>query len=128
MATVFISHQRTDTVLAERLAKGVKAAGHDVWFDEWAIGLGDSVVGRINEGLAAASYVVLCCSVGGVTAPWISREWLSALARQLDGHGVKLLPVLLPGGDPPAILADVKYADLAADWRTGMTQLLRALR
>jgi hypothetical protein len=103
-------------------------AGHQVWFDEWNISLGDSIVERINEGLEGTTYVVVCYSSSGVTSPWMSREWMSALARQLNGHGVKVLPVLLTGGDPPAILADLKYADLVTDWAQGVSDLLRAMR
>ena len=53
---------------------------------------------------------------------------MSALARQLDGYGVKLLPVQLTGGEPPAILADVKYADLSKEPSRGLAQLLRAIK
>jgi hypothetical protein len=128
MANVFISHRRSDSAAAEKLAERIKSSGHQVWFDEWEINIGDSIVGRMNEGLEGAAYLVLGYSSDGVMAPWISREWLSALARQLDGHHVKILPVLLTGGLPPAILADIKYADLVGDWETGMKQLLRAIR
>jgi hypothetical protein len=36
--------------------------------------------------------------------------------------------VRLTGGDPPAILTDVKCADLVKDWATGVAALLRAIR
>lgn len=127
VADVFISHSVRDVIEAERLAVEVRRAGHRVWLDAWQVQLGDSIVGRINEGLASAGYVVLCCSAAGVESPWMSREWMSALARQLDGSSVRLLPVLLAGGRAPAILADVKYADLAADWDLGLGELLRAI-
>jgi hypothetical protein len=57
----------------------------------------------------------------------MNREWMSVLARQLEGAGVKVLPVRLTGGEPPAILADVKYADLVRDWQRGLDQLCAAL-
>ena len=58
----------------------------------------------------------------------MDREWMSALARQLDGANVRILPARLPGGAPPAVLADIKYADLAEDWHDGVTALCHALR
>lgn len=128
MANVFISHRRSDVGEAERLADEVRNAGHKVWFDEWEIGLGDSIVERMNKGLTGAAYLVLCYSSEGVTSPWIGREWMSALARQLNGHGVKTLPVLLTGGEPPAILADLRYADLVKNWSGGVAELLRAIQ
>lgn len=128
MANVFISHRGGDAPVAERLAEQIRSAGHQVWFDEWEVNIGDSIVGRMNEGLGGSAYLVLCYSSEGVMAPWIGREWMSALARQMDGHDVKILPALLTGGSPPAILADIKYADLVADWERGVKQLLRAIR
>lgn len=128
MANVFISHRGADVPPAERLAQEIRNAGHQVWLDEWELNIGDSIIGKMNEGLSGATYVVLCLSAQGVDAPWISREWMSALARQLNGHSVKLLPARLTGGDPPAILADIKYADLVADWSRGVSDLLKAIR
>jgi TIR domain len=128
MASVFISHRTSDGPQAERLGVELRRAGHDVWLDRWRIDLGDSIVERIDQGLTNAAYVVICYSSDGIGTPWMSREWMSTLARQLDGHNVRLLPVLLTGGRPPAILADIKYADLTRDWSKGVAELLRALR
>ena len=99
-----------------------------MWLDEWKIDIGDSIVQRINEGLEGGSYLILCYSSAGITSPWMSREWMSALSRQLNGYGVKVLPVRLTGGKPPAILDDIKCADLVNDWSKGMANLLRAVR
>jgi hypothetical protein len=128
MANLFISHRGADAAEAERLGKELQAQGHKVWLDAWEIGIGDSIVARIDEGLTGASYLILCYSGAGVLVPWMGREWRSTLARQLDGKGVKVLPVRLTGGDPPAILADVRYADLVQDWNQGIAELLRAIR
>lgn len=128
MANVFISHRKTDDAEAEQLAVELRRAGHMVWLDVWEVGIGDSIIERMNEGLATAGYLILCYSSSDVLAPWISREWMSALARQLSGHNVKILPARLTGGDPPAVLADIRYADLIADWPAGIAELLRSIR
>ncbi|MFF7446276.1 MULTISPECIES: TIR domain-containing protein [unclassified Streptomyces] len=127
MANVFISHRKVDVADAKRLAGVVSAAGHQVWFDEWEIGIGDSVVERINSGLEGTSYLVLCYSTAGVMSPWVTREWMSTLHRQLGGCDVRILPVKF-SGKAPAILADLRYADLSQDWDAGCEQLLKAIR
>jgi hypothetical protein len=127
MANVFISHRKDDAQQAKQLADEILKAGHQVWFDEWNIGIGDSIVERINEGLTGSTYLVLCYSSSGDSA-WMSREWQSTLARQISGHSVKILPVLLTGGNPPAILADIRYADLVKDWAKGVAELLRVIK
>ena len=128
MAKVFISHRTADMSEATRLAEDIRDAGHEAWLDAWEIEMGDSIVQKIMEGLSDANYVVLCLSSHGVMSTWISREWMSALARQLNGEGVKLLPVRLTGGSTPAIIADIKCPDLVADWSGGLAELLRAIR
>jgi hypothetical protein len=127
MANIFLSHRKPDASLAERLANELRDAGHEVWFDEWEINIGDSIVERIEQGLDGMSYLVLCYSASEMS-PWVNREWMSTLARQLSGYPVKILPALLSGGEPPAILADIKYADLSKDWDKGTKELLRATK
>jgi hypothetical protein len=127
MASVFICHRGADQAAAERLARELRERGHDVWLDTWKIELGDSIIERINSGLLAASYLVLCCSAAQSTSAWMDREWMSALARQLGGADVRVLPVRLTGGELPAILADVKYADLSEHWPEGVDAICKAL-
>ena len=127
MAKVFICHRGADTALAERLAAEIRAVGHDVWLDLWKIGIGDSVVSEIDKGLSATNYLVLCYSAAG-PSDWTDREFHSTLHRQLSGQPVKVLPARLSGGTPPAIVSDIKYADLVANWKRGMAELLRAIQ
>lgn len=128
MANVFISHRSSDVSLAEKLATDIRAAGHIVWLDKWQMGLGDSITGKMAEGLQGSTHVLLCLSASGVMSPWMSREWLATLARQLNGEGVKLLPVRLSGGDLPAIIADIKYADAVRDYQFALDQILSVLQ
>jgi hypothetical protein len=128
MASVFISHRGADQQTAERLARELRDLGHVVWIDAWKINVGDSIIGEIDRGLAGAAFLVLCCSDQPSDSPWMDREWMSALARQLGGGNVKVLPVRLTGGVPPAIFADVKYGDLVDDWQGGVAAICAALR
>lgn len=127
MAKVFVSHRGADQAVAERLARALRDRGHDVWLDIWTIHIGDSIVQRINSALSDTSFLVLCCSNSSSESLWMSREWMSVLARQLEGANVRILPARLPGGTLPPILADVKYADLATDWQDGVDAICKAL-
>jgi len=93
MATVFVSHRSADTLAVERLASALRQHGHDVWLDVWQINVGDSIVERMNDGLSRSSYLIVCFSDAGSLAPWMGREWMSALARQLNGLPIRVLPV-----------------------------------
>lgn len=128
MSEVFISHRSADSAAAEQLARDVQGAGHHVWLDEWAIDIGDSIVERMEEGLQGSAYLILCYSDAGVMAPWISREWMSALARQMEGQEIRILPVILTGKTVPAILSDIRTADLRTDWAKGLDLVLRSIK
>ncbi|MFC6094706.1 toll/interleukin-1 receptor domain-containing protein [Saccharothrix lopnurensis] len=128
IATVFISYLQADAPAAERLATNLRRRGHKVWLDSREINLGDSIIEKVDKGLAISAYLVLCYSADDSTSLRMKREWMSALARQLDGAGIRILPVRLTGGTPPAILADVKYADLTIDWAGGVDALCMAMR
>ena len=49
-ASVFISHSSRDQQFARWIAVDLKNAGHRVWFDEWEILPGGSIVGKMEEG------------------------------------------------------------------------------
>ena len=128
MGNVFISHRGGDIPQAEQLATEVQNAGHNVWLDEWEIEIGDSIVEKMNSGLSGSTYLIMCMSKDGVETQWMGREWYSTLAAQMNGHNVKLLPAILTGGEPPALIRDLKYANLAKDWNSELVKLLAAIR
>lgn len=126
MAAVFLCHRLIDKAEVEKLACEIEQRGHKVWFSSREIGVGDSIVGKINEGLAAADYVVACYSEAGWTSSWMAAEWMSTLARQFEGGDVKLIAALFSGGTMPAIVADRRYVDFSRGWAEGVDQLCAA--
>ena len=85
-------------------------------------------MGKMNSGLEGLKCLLLCLSDSGVNAPWIGIEWMSTLARKLNGHDITVIPVRLTGGEIPAILADIKGVDLVKDWDGGVELILRDLK
>jgi hypothetical protein len=124
MAKVFISHRGADTQEAEKLAQRLRdECGCEVRLDVWELQIGDSIVAWMEGALAGARFVVVCYSSHGVDAPWMSREWQSALANKLNGAGIDILPVRLTGREGPFLFADM----LAADWMRDPDAAVKAL-
>ena len=128
LINIFISHRSEDKLLANKLSFDLENLGYVVWIDAWKINAGDSIIEKINDGLSNTNYFLLCYSNKGIYSPWMSREWMSALSQQLNGKKIKILPILLSGGEPPAILADIKYVDLTANWENGISELMQVLK
>lgn len=111
LVTVFLCHASEDKPSVRNIASALKRIGAEVWLDEWEIKVGESIVEKINEGLGAATHLLVVLSNASVSKPWVSRELSSTLMRQLNNAGITILPLRLDGCMLPPLLADIKYAD-----------------
>lgn len=124
---VFICHASEDKGLARELASAMKRLGADVWFDEWEIRVGDSIVQKIDKALGVISHLIILLSENSVNKPWVQKELSSALMRQLSQKCVTVLPVRLDDCAIPPILADIKYADARVGMGHAVPEIERAL-
>ena len=49
---IFISYSVKDKDKARKIATELKNANLDVWYDEWSLQVGDSLVNKIEKGIA----------------------------------------------------------------------------
>ncbi len=126
-AYVFICHASEDKPAARALALEMKKLGAEVWFDEWEIKVGESIVQKINDALGTVSHLVVLLSHTSVDKPWVRREMSSALMQQLSQKHITVLPLRLDDCRIPPILADIKYADCRNGMESALHQLERAL-
>lgn len=124
---VFICHASEDKPAARALANAMKGLGADVWFDEWEIRVGESIVQRIGDALGTISHLVVLLSLNSVEKPWVRKELSSALMRQLSQQSVTVLPVRLDNCSVPPLLADIKYADARNGVETALAELEKSL-
>src|SRR5262245_62056437 len=90
----FISYAHEDKdAVARPLADALKGKGYEVWFDEFALRVGDRLSGAINEGLAKSRFVVVILSHAFFRKQWTVTELGAVLGREDDGSKV-LLPIL----------------------------------
>jgi hypothetical protein len=113
MSRAFISYSHRDSPHAEWLAQWLGAQGARIWIDLWEIGVGDSIVERINEGIAASDYLLALLSPNSVASRWVKEEINAALVTTIEQRGAKLLPVLLEECSLPPLIATRRYADLS---------------
>ena len=73
---IFLSHASEDKDFARPLAEALSAT-HNVWFDEYELTVGDSLVGKIDEGLKKADFGVVVLS-----RFFFAKKWPRA---ELDG-------------------------------------------
>ncbi len=75
-AQVFLSHTKTDKEFVRRLAGDLDALGFKVWFDEWELRVGDSLVGTIEKAIDESAWMIahmpILVSWAGASTAWRS--------------------------------------------------------
>jgi len=127
MPRVFISYTSNDAPFAEWLAATLESSNTEVWIDKWKIGVGDSIVSRVNEGIAAADNIIVMLSPASVASRWVQQEIGAAFTLMLTERGVKLLPALIENCEIPPLLAQYRYADFRVDKSRGLRELIAAI-
>src|SRR5579872_399162 len=91
---IFLSYSHSDKPFAETIARALRSKGLDVWFDQWEIQPGDSIVEKIfTNGLKDCECFLVVLSVASVASPWVRYELDSAMVRKLEGL-TRVIPVL----------------------------------
>lgn len=113
-ADVFISYNRRDTGATDTLANALRERGLSIFLDRWSLAPGSTWPEELQKALAVARAVIVVIGPNGLSAGQRLERDL-ALARELRGEAVRIVPVLIPGGDPPLDFLGLKnWVDLSA--------------
>jgi predicted nucleotide-binding protein len=111
---VFISYSHGDSWFAQRLEEALKERSIDVWIDKNEILVGDSLLGRIREGIDSSDFVCALISKNSINSRWVQSELEIALNQQIDDQKVKVLPLILEDGIKlPSFLVGKLYIDFS---------------
>jgi WD40 repeat protein len=97
---VFLSYHHGDHAAVERLARRLVDHGLRVFLDRWYLAAGQPWPQALEAVLAQCRAVVVFLGAQGM-GPWQQREQYLALDRQTRSAGFPVIPVVLPGADPP---------------------------
>jgi len=93
MWDIFISHASEDKdAVARPLAERLRSLDLKVWYDEFALSLGDSLRQSIDYGLANSRFGVVVLSPNFLAKNWPKKELDGLFSRETEGEKV-ILPV-----------------------------------
>ena len=92
---IFISHNRRDKELAREIALFLTSENINVWFDEWEISAGDSIIDQINRGLEGCTHFIIVWSRHAKTSNWVTSELKSAMTKAIKTRAKKCLIILI---------------------------------
>ena len=101
---VFLSYASRDrTAIVEPFLKALQERGIKSWCDVHEINWGDSIIEKLQQGLATSRFVIAFISDSYLERDWPMKELRTAMAEQISGR-TRVLPVLL--GVQPESIAD----------------------
>lgn len=115
MGSIFLSHNSADKPFVNKLASDIQKHGHYAWVDRAEIKLGESLIGKIEEGIEKTDFLGVVLSSNSIKSEWVMREVRTALSQEINGRKVKVLPILLEKVAIPAFLLDKMYADFTEE-------------
>lgn len=90
---IFISHASEDKdSLVRPLATVLERLSVRVWYDEFSLQLGDSLIASIDKGLQESRFGLVVLSKSFLGKNWTEYELRSLMTRQIDGERV-ILPL-----------------------------------
>lgn len=94
---VFICHDSRDKeVFVRLLYNALTKRLIKVWYDEFSLKIGDSLVNRIDGGLKSCKYGIVIISKNFLNRKkWTNREWRSLVTREIDEEKNIILPIWL---------------------------------
>jgi WD40 repeat protein len=113
---IFLSYGHDEySNLARKLKQDLEARGHEVWFDEERLSVGDDWETRIEHGLEWAASdpdrgrVILLMTPHSVRRP--SGYCLNELSRAIS-RGLPIVPVMVVWAEPPLSICRIQWLDL----------------
>jgi hypothetical protein len=102
MRDVFLCHASEDKAhVVTPLEQALQMAGISYWLDEAEINWGDSLTGKVNQGLHNSRFVMVVLSESFLGKHWPERELNAVLGIEASAGEVRVLPLLV--GDKHAI-------------------------
>jgi len=127
MSRIFMSHSHQDKPFVRRLATDLVQANTEVWIDEIEIKVGESLIGKIQDGIEASDYIAAILSKSSVASTWVREELHMALTDQINGKRVGVLPIKIDDCELPGFLRSRLYCDFSDDsrYRESFRKLVR---
>jgi energy-coupling factor transporter ATP-binding protein EcfA2 len=126
---VFLSYNSADHVVVEDIAQKLREEGLEPFLDRWYLAPGARWQSKLEDTLSSCKAVAIFLGPGEMGS-WQQRERDLALDLQGKKPNLPVIPVLLPGSEPPlGFLGQLNWVDLRTRTHDlGIEMLAKAAR
>lgn len=123
---IFISYNHKDSVLVDSVVQklNIEFGRNNIFYDKWSIQPGDSIIGKMNEGLEMFTTFFFFVSPNRIDSKMVSLEWQVALNRATNNN-LKFVAIKIEDCKMPTILSDKLYIDLYGE---GLTDAIAKMK
>jgi parallel beta-helix repeat protein len=127
---VFISYDRRDSIIAERLRDELRQQAIEVWLDTANVAPGASIPETIQKAISDATYVIVLVTTHSLASSWVQLETRFALnSAQARGRSDMVIPIRHDARCAlPSTLEERLCVDLSGNWQEALATLLKVLR
>lgn len=123
----FLSYNSSDNNFAKKLAIDLIENNIDVWFDRWKIYAGESIIGKVEEGISTCDYFLILMSPNSMKSKWVKKELQLGLNNLIEKNKIRIVPLLLKNCNIPPFLKDHRYVDFRNKHNSALSDLLDTL-
>lgn len=124
---VFISYNKNDKDLAIEIALFLASENINVWFDEWVISAGDSIIEQINKGLENCTHFIIIWSKNASKSNWVRKELQSILIKAIKSKKIKILPIVIDETTVPELISDIRYIKYRGGIERDRWEIIRSI-
>ncbi len=123
---IFISYSHKDESIILPIAESFRKVFGDkkIFFDQWSIQPGDSIIEKMNNGLSTCKTFFFFISKNSLSSKMVSLEWQNALMRSTKKKEIKFIPVKIDDCLIPTILMQNLYINL---YESGLDNAIRQM-
>lgn len=123
----FISYNKADKDVAREVALFLTSENINVWFDEWEVSAGDSIIEQIDKGLSDCTHFIIIWSKNASISNWVREELESILSNAIKSGKPKILPVVLNETPLPQIISHIRYIRYHGGKEQDRSEIVRAV-
>lgn len=120
---LFLSHSSIDKPFVYRLAEDLNICQIDIWFDDFELKVGDSLIDKLSTAIEDARFIGLILSNAFLKSKWASNELKQALSREIREARSIILPIVIEKVPIPPFIEDKIYLDFSKDYYSALSNL-----